>query len=283
MRARQAAEFAARYDWHVVVLRRPSDRQPKAPLWRGWEARASNDPDEVASMWPGPAFNAGIATGRSRLVVVDTDPPDGEGNLARLATGREMPATYTVQTPRGRQRYYALPDGWDIPSSAGVLAGNVDIRARGGLAVAAGSASADGTLYTVADDRAPAVLPLWLAEAITAAHAATRQSSRARPRSAEAIGSRGSYGRGALQREAERVASAGPGHRNAQLNRSAWSLFRLVAAGLLDDATVTAAMEHAAEVCGLTRDDGIRSVRATITSARQAGLASPYFPRMVSR
>jgi putative DNA primase/helicase len=91
------------------------------------------------------------------------------------------------------------------------------------------------------------------------------------------------YAARAFDDEVAAVASAAPGQRNAQLNRSAFSLGQLVGAGELIQSQVEAALEDAAEHCGLAREDGIDQVRRTIASGLEAGIADPRVIPAVSR
>jgi hypothetical protein len=69
----------------------------------------------------------------------------------------------------------------------------------------------------------------------------------------------------------ERLAQAQNGTRNDQLNRAAFSLGRLVAAGALsEDATVTALTE-AGQRLGL----GLRECERTVASGISAGMGQP--------
>jgi hypothetical protein len=79
------------------------------------------------------------------------------------------------------------------------------------------------------------------------------------------------YAATALAGELDRVRSAVTGTRNNTLNRAAYSLGQLVAAGLLDDATVVRELASAAAVCGL---DPVEA-RLTIRSGMASGQRSP--------
>ncbi len=69
-----------------------------------------------------------------------------------------------------------------------------------------------------------------------------------------------------LARQAGRVAAAPPGARNDTLFKATAELAPLVEAGILRRGFADAALECAAEECGLVRDDGLASVHATIDS-----------------
>jgi hypothetical protein len=74
-----------------------------------------------------------------------------------------------------------------------------------------------------------------------------------------------------LEREADRVRTAGPGTRNSTFNRAAFRLGQLLATAALDRATLEIALTGAALAAGL----GPLEVERTIRSGVEAGLAHP--------
>jgi putative DNA primase/helicase len=81
------------------------------------------------------------------------------------------------------------------------------------------------------------------------------------------------YALAALDRQTKDVELAGKGTRNQALNNGALSLGHLVGAGALTENAVRAALEGACHTNGLIKEDGIASVRATISSGLKAGIA----------
>jgi P4 family phage/plasmid primase-like protien len=117
----------------------------------------------------------GIATGaRSLVFVVETDQKegvDGEENLLTLGT---LPRTLTIVSPsRSRHRYFRMPQGRRVETTAGEIAPCVDVRGDGGFAVLAGSPHRLGGHYRVEDDVEIADAPEWLLEKVCEADAAT--------------------------------------------------------------------------------------------------------------
>ncbi|MFJ2635804.1 bifunctional DNA primase/polymerase [Streptomyces sp. NPDC087422] len=236
---------------------------------RTFEQRATTDPDRIHRCWAAGAFNVGIATGPAGLVVVDLDTlkpadkkdtPDGAANFLALCerAGHVAPTTYRVRTARGGQHlYFRPPPGIRLANSAGTLADKVDTRAWGGLVVAPGSRTSDGS-YAVADDVPFAALPDWLLTALMArakpvtAQCLTR-SVRDAPRLAALV----------LERETAAVAATREGGRNAELLRAVRAVGRFVAWGDLDRAAVEAAFQGGGEAAGLPAAE----CRATIRSA----------------
>ena len=282
---RTFAEHAAERGWPVFPCL-PGGKEPAIPSAhpKGDSARgtctgecgrdghgfhdATTDPAVIRAWWrPRSARNVAIATGASNLVVIDLDPPAGRAQLERL--GR-LPATFTVSTVRdgGEHRYFAAIPGREFRNSTSAIAPNVDVRAVGGYVIAPGS-RVGGRAYEITDGRLPAQLPGWLAEL-----ASTPPPVVPRPMARPSV-SPGGYGGAALRGEAEVLAAAVPGTRNAQLNRSAFALGQLVAAGVLAENIVTEMLRQAARQNGLAADDGARRCEATIRSGLRAGMANP--------
>jgi Protein of unknown function (DUF3987) len=74
------------------------------------------------------------------------------------------------------------------------------------------------------------------------------------------------------------VAIAASGSRNNTLFRAAAALGSMVSVGWTDAEIVQSRLLGAAATCGLVRDDGAHSVRATIASGLKAGMATPHPP-----
>lgn len=91
------------------------------------------------------------------------------------------------------------------------------------------------------------------------------------PASGGPVSNRSAYARKALDNELAMVQAATPGERNTQLNRSAYNLGQLVAAGVLEQQQVSSDLAEAAEASGLGRGEA----EATIRSGLAAGLRSP--------
>jgi hypothetical protein len=258
----------------------------------GWEQRATTDPDRIRAAWTaGPAYNIGLATGPSALVVIDLDtagpddtPPeewnlpgvrDGHDVLTLLAdqAGQPLPGgdTFTVATPSGGiHHYYRAPVGVELRNTAGTRLGwKVDTRAHGGYVVAAGS-TINGRAYRVLCDLPPAPLPGWLTDRLTPASRAQTPAMPVRP----SAGRRDRYLDAALREECRRVATTRT-NRNATLYAAALTLGRLVAGNALPEDQVRAALLTAAG-----RHIGVRAfteteAHNTINSGLRAGANKP--------
>lgn len=279
---------AASRDWRVF----PLTSGDKRPAVSEWETRATTDPDRITRAWSVGAFNVGIATGPSGLVVIDLDKPkypgdtppaawaehgvaDGADVLAAVCErhGQPFPAdTYTVRTwSGGTHLYFAAPEGEPLRNTAGDsargLGWKVDTRAWGGLVVAAGSIFADRP-YEVVNDRPVAPLPGWLAELLRPAPLPPQTPITV---SLTGRGRRTAFLRSAVNGEVERVTNSGPHEHNNSLYIAAVALGQLVAGGELAEADVTGWLLTAALQVG----QGEREARRTIASGLRAGTRRP--------
>jgi hypothetical protein len=89
------------------------------------------------------------------------------------------------------------------------------------------------------------------------------------------IGDPAKYAQGALERALEEFLNTPSGGRNHALNTAAFSLGRLVAAGLLPEQTVRDQLLNAAAQIGLLNEDGTYTCNATISSGLGAGAKDP--------
>ncbi|MDQ4119825.1 MAG: bifunctional DNA primase/polymerase, partial [Actinomycetota bacterium] len=193
----------------------PGTKRPA--VQRDWEGCATTDVEQIERWWHQAPYNIALATGPSRLVVVDLDAPHGpEGDvhgrqvLADLArkAGAEIPReTFTVATPRGWHLYFRAPEGLTLTNTVGRLGPQIDTRAVGGYVVGPGS-RVGGRFYKVVTAVEPAPLPDLLV--------AMLRPVVPLPRSAPAI-AHPRYVDAAVRAEARLVAAAVPGERNAVL------------------------------------------------------------------
>ena len=258
----RAALWAARRGWHVHPLR----VDDKAPLWNDWEHRATTDPDRIRS-WPRRTTGYGIACGPSRLVVIDGDVPkpdtppppapgirDGLDMLAYLAEQAEASidwATFQVTTGRaGAHLYYQAPERVELRNTAydprrdpsTYLGWCIDTRGVGGYVVGPGSV-VDGRRYTTLHSAPPAAFPGWILRALTSRFApveASQAGGAGRGSASAAVSSSSVVGRewvdSAVNGELDKLRAhpGTQGGRNVLLNSVAYTLGRLVGAGLVD-------------------------------------------------
>jgi Bifunctional DNA primase/polymerase, N-terminal len=262
--------------WHVF----PCAVGGKRPALRGnWQELATRSADQVRDWWARAPYNIGIACGPSGLVVIDLDLPrdddfadgalfplSGADRLSRLARehGERYPGgTYTVDTPSGGCHLYFSAADERARNSAGALGPHIDVRAGGGYVVGAGS-RVGGQAYTARNGlREPAPLPSWLGRLVAEAPVALPVPAPRLPVADRAQGR--AYAMAALRAETSRVAAAVPGTRNDTLNRAAFSLGQLVAAGLLPPVPVITGLISAAMQAGLPEEEAVRTVRSGMT------------------
>jgi len=234
----------------------PLPARRKAPPPTGWRDRQRATLGQVLSWCAG--CNLGLRTGQpSGVVVVDLDP------------GSELDVegveTWTSITGRGRQMFFAMPEGIDLGNSAGKLAKATDVRATGGYVVLPGSIHPSGAVYTWAEGLGPGEVPLadlpaaWLARLLP-----PPPPTGAPPRVNGGDGSRQrAYAVAGLAGLADDVRTAPEGARNQTLCRATWKALGFVRAGSLTQAEVEATMTEAGLAAGLQASE----VRATVRSA----------------
>jgi hypothetical protein len=257
-----ALEYARRFP---VFPCNPLDKKPLSP--NGFKD-ATKDEAQIRAWWGRwPNAMIGVPTGPGSglwVVDLDVDPAkkiDGKATLDQLVAQRgPIPPTLTSITPRGGQHLFFAWDGSvDIRNSAGKIGPGIDVRGNGGYVCLPPSRNANGGQYCwdPSPDKTLAVpAPSWLIVLAKAKKASA-------------------YVRAALDRECKKVASVQPGTRNNALNAAAFSLFQLVAGGVLDEQEVRDRLFEAAEVCRLVADDGAAAVLATIDSGAAAGRQQP--------
>lgn len=196
---RAALDYAAR-TWRVIALhnpitmadtgqvacscfRRTECRTPgKHPRFDKWREVATTDPAKLRMWWQHyPHANVGIATGGlAGLVVLDIDGAIGRASLAALtATRGPLPETLRQSTGRaggGTHHIFSVEMRYlDWIRNTTQLAPGIDIRAEGGLIVAAPSLHPSGAHYAWENEGTPiAPLPDWVGKLTRSA--TTRQA-----------------------------------------------------------------------------------------------------------
>jgi hypothetical protein len=134
----------------------PCKLKGKTPLTPNGCKDASNDAQVIAA-WKlqFPNCNWGIATGTvSGVFVLDVDINHSIGKYGDISLEElekshgKLPETATVLTGGGgKHLYFKMPQGVEIPCSAGKLGTNLDLRSSGGYVVAAESTHENGRTY----------------------------------------------------------------------------------------------------------------------------------------
>jgi len=265
-----AALAYSRRGWPVFPVE-PRGKKPIGSLVPHGLKDASTDSTVISHWWSEyPNANIGLPTGIA-FDVIDVDGPQALANVVEAQSGREMTTGPEVATGRGWHLYHR-PTG--LGNKAGLLPG-VDYRGRGGYVIAPPSIHPNGYVYRWAVYNRPdgiiegadeplTEVPTWFRVLLVG----TPQPF-PRPAVPTTPLVRGAaYARRALDAELGRIASAPEGQRNEQLNRSAYALGQLVAAGTLDPHAVADALVLVATRAGLAEAEA----RSTIASGLRAGL-----------
>jgi Virulence-associated protein E/Bifunctional DNA primase/polymerase, N-terminal len=277
----------------------------KKPLVK-WRDESTTDPKQIHQWWtqwsnPLP----GIDLAKSGLLVLDGDrhangngivEQDGVAALEHLFAEHEIdPASVpAVLTPSdGRHRYFRQPEGEPLGNSEGELRGRgINVRGAGGYVIAPGAQLPDGrryawdkatpNIFTALREGTIIVLPPPIAKALRNGSRSDEPIETAKQTiKTKSNGSnnhiRGSaYAAAALNGCAKELAATAPGGRNNRLNELAFRLGTMVARGWISRSQVEQVLLEAARACGLVKEDGIQSVRATIKSGLDAGMLQPH-------
>lgn len=160
-----AKELASRGFWVFPLVFRG-----KNPATEHGHKEATLDPAEIDRLWSGQMTrNIGIATGASRLIVIDLDikkGSKGEESWAALIAEHGDIDTFTVRTwSGGRHLYFWAREGVEIRNSQGKLGSGIDVRAEGGFVVGPPSVVREGDaqgVYEVDEDWPIEDVPDWL-------------------------------------------------------------------------------------------------------------------------
>jgi Bifunctional DNA primase/polymerase, N-terminal len=274
--AAAALRYAA-LGWPVLPLHTPGrdgrcscgragcDTPGKHPRSRHGLCDASTNAARVRAWWAAwPDANVGVATGQ--LVVVDVDDAHGPAALATLERDHHpLPRTLTAASGRGAHLYFRA-GAHGVANSVGRLGAGLDVRGRGGYVVAPPSLHADGHRYRWSARHRPAPLPSWLAELLTPAAPPPRGTPLPGPADGDR---RRRYFVAAMRGELAEVAAARPGTRNDTLNRAAFRLGQLAAAGHAGLDTLTALLLAAALATGLTEAESLATINSGLTAGQR--------------
>lgn len=159
---KQYALSYAAIGWSVFPIK-PGSKRPA--VTHGFK-EATRDASQIEAWWSqNPAYNIGIATGASGLIVIDLDEDEAKGShgiqtlQAWEAVRGALPITVKCRTPRGGEhRYYKAVS--PVPCKTGLYPA-IDIRADGGYVVAPPSV-VNGRSYQWID--APGIIPICEAD-----------------------------------------------------------------------------------------------------------------------
>lgn len=256
---------------------------------------ATRNPDVIRQWWlENPHGNIGINCGRSGIACVDVDIKHHQGKYGDRSI-RELEAQHeafplgprAITASGGWHWVFALPDDHELRSSTGYtdsrgrkhgLGDHVDIKAVGGLMVAAPSLVYDNTKgqvtgqYTWDPDGGQVIpdLPTWVVGEIE------KREARPKPVSPVSL----PFGRSAeadrdevlarVNELADEVVRAGAGGRNKTMLTNARMAFQYAEAGQIPHSEVEFIFEQAMYASGMDSSD-----RHTITNARNYAVGKP--------
>ncbi len=259
----------------------------KRPVTQHGFHDATRDPAEIRTQFgtPGAAM-IGVPTGQGAgFFVVDLDVKNGGQGLEWLAANQHrLPRTRTHKTRSGGQHLlFQWPEGRTVRNSASRIAPGVDVRGNGGYIIAPPSPD-----YEIADHSALAEAPAWLLALIdppvTQAQAVSQAMAPRQLSEPRQSGDGTRYGMQALDNECQAILSAADGAKHDTLNRAAFSIGGLVAAGELAEGPAMQALASA--LAGIaSRCEDYPAAQKTLGAAFRAGMAKPREapPRLIRR
>jgi Bifunctional DNA primase/polymerase, N-terminal len=246
--ANAALEYAGR-GWFVF----PPIPRRKEPLTRRGFKDASCDPDTVRAWWTErPAANVGVDCGRSRLVIVDLDGPQGARAWDELCDPNSgHSATLAAVTGRGDGGTHLYFATTGTPPRSRRLALKLDTRAAGGYVVVPPSVHPSGPRYAWTNDLEPAPAPGWLLDALAPPPPAPAGERRElEPGEYATV-----YGRAALEGLADEMLATLEGARHDRLVRLAVRAGRIIATGELERSVARSVLVEAATLAGLPQSE----------------------------
>jgi hypothetical protein len=143
----------------------------KVPAIKGWQQFATRDESVIRGWFDGPnPPNIGIAT--ADFLVLDLDKKKGGLETFKALSdqqnliGEPFPKTlHTMTWSGGAHSFYKPREGVKVKGGVDVLGPGIDVRATGGLVVAAGSTINDMP-YVWGNDRDVAEAPQWLVDMV---------------------------------------------------------------------------------------------------------------------
>ncbi len=255
----EAALSYATRGWHVF----PCLPGGKLPLTvHGWKD-ATLDQAVIERWWTEhPDSNVAVATGPSSLVVGDFD-----GRHGGMQTLAELEAQFPVLRTAPRVQTADGVHIWFTGSFKSKATGRpgFEVKSQGRYVLAPPSVHPDGPVY------------FWVAElnGEPPPPFPTELTIRWKPIKKRPT----AWADKALGAEIATLAATPEGRRNEQLNKSAFNLGQIVAAGHLERGRVETALFAAAAANGYLEDDGEEAAHSTIQSGLDAGAQNPRDPK----
>ncbi|RJQ76188.1 MAG: hypothetical protein C4519_14845 [Desulfobacteraceae bacterium] len=244
----------------------PDQKRPLLKTWKPYMTTPATE-EQIIEWWRRwPNASIGVIAGKvSELTVVDPDTAVGMKMVDEF-----LPESFVgpiSRTPKGKHYWFAHTEG--LKSTVRAIEG-CDIRTDGAYILAPPSRRNEGCYRFLSGlgihEVALPTMPEKLRQALM-----DSQKGEVEPKGAAKACSPGLYGATALARELAQLAATPIHLRNNQLNKSAYSLGRLVGGGELDRTQVETSLFAVAIGIGLE----LREIKATIASGIVAGMNKP--------
>ncbi len=259
--------------------------EAKKPI-RGvyWRNASTRDARQIERWWSfTPDALPAIDLAKVKLIAIDCDKPKKDGDPDGVDWYRqhsllEEPTPRTVTGSGGWHVFFRNPDG--LGNARGSLPPKaecgIDVRGAGGYVIAPGAELPDGRRYVGHGSPLDAPpLPDWLRTILLTKKAEPVASAAPAPAVMNGSGRLDAYVQAAVDAELADLRTIPEGGRNDRLNKAAFALGTMVGAGWIGEGQATGWLEDAAVANGLAKDDGMRSVRATIRSGLGDGRKKP--------
>lgn len=250
----------------------------KKPITAHGFKDASDDVPTIRRMFRSPmAVMIGVPTGPSSgWYVIDIDIKAAASGMDWLhASSADLIPTRTHKTQSGGLHLiFSLPAGTEVRNSASKIAPGVDVRGTGGYVIVPPSSG-----YAIADDTDIAEMPEWLYRECIKETAKPAPPPRTMPPRATNPNDNGgtAYGLAGLDAECHAIRTAIDGTKHEVLNRAAYAIGGLVAAGELDHGTAYGALSGALEAIRHQCKD-FRAAVKTLDRAFAEGIGTPRQP-----
>jgi Bifunctional DNA primase/polymerase, N-terminal len=235
-----------------------------------WGEDATTDPKTITAWFTGASRNIGIHCGRSGLVVIDED---RFRELERYATehGEQIPPTMVVTTAKGRHYYFRARPDRQLTNTEGAFTDYaINVRGHGGFVVGPGSVHKTGVVYTITQPLPVAPVPDWIITAVeTRPTASTSGQAVFSGPISDGTGPTTPWGREALDGELAKLGATPEGHRNIQLNRSAYKIGQRVAAGEINSTEAEQALQAKAQEIDLDLGEILGTFRSGFYKGQQ--------------
>lgn len=239
----------------------------KRPILEGWQKRPRASLDE--SLQYAEQGNIGLRTGRISapagysLVVIDQD---AGGDVSAL----NLPPTVAATTGKGFHYYFYTTA--IVGNTANRLGAHIDTRGEGGQVVYPGSVHPETqAVYAWLPGHSPAEMDVAILPQTILDRLQSEKTKPSPPQQNTKSSLNMKYALAALEYECDTVRQAAEGQRNDTLNKAAFSVGTLIAAGHLEENIAIESLAAAAHGCGLSTGEA----KATIESGLHSGKQHP--------